>query len=96
MSKWVLDRSDSGLLGKTQAHTKNLELCKQLPIRSRQATMALSVKEGFFDNLPDLDRAFETLCTKKQLAERLALSQSYINQLMSEEGLPFFQDRQGA
>ena len=44
----------------------------------------------FFENSVDLDRAFETLLTKKQLAERLALSQSFINQLMNEEALPHF------
>jgi len=43
-----------------------------------------------FENLTDLDKAFEALVTKRQLAERLALSQSYINHLMSVEGLPHF------
>lgn len=31
---------------------------------------------------------FDRLLTKKQLAEQLALSQSYISKLMAEEGLP--------
>ncbi len=48
------------------------------------------VKAEVFENLTDLDNAFEALVTKKQLAIRLALSESYINQLMSEEGLPHF------
>jgi excisionase family DNA binding protein len=43
---------------------------------------------GVFENSVDLDRALEMLVTKKVLAERLALSQSYINQLMSKEALP--------
>ena len=43
-----------------------------------------------FENLTDLERPLETLVTKKQLAVRLALSQSYINHLMSDEGLPHF------
>ena len=43
-----------------------------------------------FENLTDLDRTFEILLNKKQLAERLALSQSYINLLMAEQGLPHF------
>jgi len=43
-----------------------------------------------FENLVDLDTAFEALITKKDLAARLALSQSYINQLMSEDALPHF------
>ncbi len=42
------------------------------------------------ENLSDLDQAFEALLTKKQLADRLALSPSFINKLMSEEGLPHF------
>ena len=41
-----------------------------------------------FENLTDLERAFESLLTKKQLAQRVALSPSFINRLMSEEGLP--------
>ena len=43
-----------------------------------------------FENLTDLDRVFEALLTKKQLAARVALSPSFINRLMSEEGLPHF------
>ena len=43
-----------------------------------------------FENLTDLDRTFEILLNKKQLAESLALSQSYINLLMAEQGLPHF------
>lgn len=43
-----------------------------------------------FENQVDLDRAFEVLLTKRQLSERLALSQSFINQLMSDEALPHF------
>ena len=46
----------------------------------------------FFDNLPSPSDALYSalpLVTKKQLAQQLALSPSYINKLMSEEGLPF-------
>jgi excisionase family DNA binding protein len=48
------------------------------------------VKAVVFENLTDLDRAFEALLTKKQLAARVSLSPSFINRLMSEEGLPHF------
>jgi len=43
-----------------------------------------------FENSSDLERTFEALLTKKQLSERLALSQSYINLLMAEGGMPHF------
>lgn len=33
---------------------------------------------------------FDKLVNKKQLAEQLEISQSYINKLMAEEGLPYF------
>jgi excisionase family DNA binding protein len=36
------------------------------------------------------DKLFENLVTKKQLTEILGLSQSYISNLMAEEGLPYF------
>lgn len=42
------------------------------------------------ENSVDLEKAFEALITKAQLAERLSLSQSYVNRLMSEEALPHF------
>lgn len=39
---------------------------------------------------PQIFSQGETLVTKEQLAKRLALSQSYINLLMVEDGLPYF------
>src|SRR5262245_60141507 len=42
------------------------------------------------ENSVDLENAFEALITKAQLAERLSVSQSYINRVMSEEALPHF------
>ena len=67
---------------------------EQLPARIRSDKMPQSVRSTapnlLFGNLSDLDRAFEALLTKKQIADRLELSQSFINQLMSEEGLPHF------
>jgi excisionase family DNA binding protein len=42
-----------------------------------------------FENPADLDRAFEALLGKKELANRLALSPSFISKLMAEEGLPY-------
>ncbi|MBI3294424.1 MAG: helix-turn-helix domain-containing protein [Deltaproteobacteria bacterium] len=60
----------------------------RLPFEPTARTIALS--SSVFENLADLDRAFEILLTKKQLAERLAFSQSFINKLMSEEALPHY------
>ena len=42
----------------------------------------------FIENPANLEIAFETLVTKRQLAERLAVSESFINKLMSEDALP--------
>ena len=57
-----------------------------MPPQYRTAVQTAEV----FENLADLEIAFESLLTKKCLAEKLALSQSYINYLMAEEGLPHF------
>jgi predicted DNA-binding transcriptional regulator AlpA len=39
----------------------------------------------------DTSTFFEKLVTKKQLAEALSISQSFINKLMVKEGLPYRQ-----
>ena len=63
---------------------------EHLPRRSKAATIQKSVR--VFDNLPTpidaLTHAYY-LVTKRQLAQQLALSPSYISKLMSEEGLPY-------
>jgi len=73
---------------------QNQALAKRLPALTASDKMPPTVRSTapnlVFGNLSDLDRAFEALLTKKQLADRLALSQSFINQLMKEEGLPHF------
>ena len=56
----------------------------------RNSLVPASKAGVFFENPTDLDRTLETLLTKKHLAERLALSPSYINFLMAKEGLPHF------
>jgi excisionase family DNA binding protein len=56
----------------------------------RKVTNPAALAAVVFDNSVDLDNAFEALITKHQLADRLALSQSYINRLMSAEALPHF------
>ncbi len=45
-------------------------------------------QEPIFDNL--VKDLLEGFLTKKDLAQRLSVSQGFINKLMSEEGLPHF------
>lgn len=60
-------------------------------VNSMRVSLVPAPKAGvLFENPTYLDRTFEILLTKKQLAERLALSPSFINLLMAKEGLPHF------
>lgn len=45
---------------------------------------------GQFSRLEAGDRFFENLVTKKQLAQTLAVSEGFINKLVTDEGLPHF------
>jgi excisionase family DNA binding protein len=74
------------------ASMKIPEPTQELPIRSSRVRMPLTRTNQVFENLRTPINASNNafyLVTKEQLAHELALSQSYISKLMSDEGLPY-------
>jgi len=62
----------------------------KLPAGSLGTRMPLTSRSSVFENQVASNASTNAFClvTKKQLAQQLALSSSYISKLMCEEGLP--------
>src|SRR5947209_7514848 len=65
---------------------------EKLWIQTLRVRMPVTEKNQVFENLRtpiDVSNNAFYLVTKRQLAQQLALSPSYISKLMAEEGLPY-------